>query len=435
MSRLATILTIITIIMSSCDKDSDELTTRSVFTFNVDSQLTADNGKAWVIVRKSDDGELIDFKSVAPGQTMSFETDKVIPNDKIDVAYLRTQTNVINAETDLYYNAVIYTQVPVGSEWTMDLFPQTPTYPDKVGTYSLYIGGMPSFTTFYDGPIYSTVLSDRYSALGGYSYSGAGSMSGNELDIRSNANAQIVSLDSEGSLKYLLLENLKDKDHISKNFADFKSFDKVVTVNLPKALRPYITVTGYEEIPPPRSDYFFNTEGYVLYGNLLGSDRPRTSSTLGFINKFPFYTVSFAADGFSYLSVGTAPAAINYVDASVLTITNESMESFSFNTSQSVLYHQSIYSYGTPPGISEREFVTLTYYSGPGAVKYHQPIPDELIAQFSIPIDKVKFSGAEFYITGRTYSEFLDGVKTYNGTTNDPTAPFERASISVPASN
>jgi hypothetical protein len=77
--------------------------------------------------------------------------------------------------------------------------------------------------------------------------------------------------------------------------------------------------------------------------------------------------------------------------------------------------------------------LSVTFHSGSeNDVHYYQPLPDELLSRFAVPMDKLHFYFAEFTIKGDSYEDYVKRNK--EGTSGAPlgaVAPFEIATVGL----
>jgi len=413
------------LVVSACKNDNDD-PSRSVFKVTMDSNVSIYNTQLWVILRDSENGELVDFKSIGPGLSLSFETNKQIPNDNLDVTFLSVDIQEVDGIIHNGYTAETYTAVQTGTEWTIKEPASGQSYTQS-GTYNLSVVDVPN--------VYSLGLGDKYGQA--TSWSSHQGFIGGKVTLRENASTQIISVDAGSGPKYTFIDNLINNSSVSLSYNDLKTFDKTVRFQLPKLMELNAYVAAHEAYPGP-TFYHYTSGGLPLYDNSFYSaffvngayDIKRQSVDLPFLDKFSIYHIDLGVNGFRHLSFGPAPSSIEYIDPSVVTISDKSLAGISYTSTMPVLRRMTAYSYNDAFGSGPvRSFVTLRYYAGLDNTVFHQPIPSELIAQFSIPIEKVTYSSSTFWLTGDIYADYLKRDKTYLGGAFAAKPPFAEVSI------
>ncbi|MEI9919315.1 MAG: hypothetical protein WDO14_11005 [Bacteroidota bacterium] len=418
-------------LLSSCNKDNDGPSSVTALTVTIEAGVDRAGNDDWFIVRNHATGEVIDYKNVKPGESVKFETNKTLDDNKIDVTWLAVDEYTVDgtAGKQRSCSAPTYLGIEAGGEIKLKAVPESTggsTQPTIVGHYKILISHLPTD--------YSISLSDKYGLLGDYGvaeYPGDYYLSGDNIDIRNDASTHMISVNTHsGDPKYLMLENLKDLDKVNKDYSDFKSFDKIVQFKLPDAYEIEAFVTGFDG---PVGGGSLSLSSYALTNSLpyLNNDSynaPRSSINLGFLNKFPNYVIELNANGFDYVSKGPAPTAINYTDPSVFSINDKSLTHFAASSSQSYLYRTVYYGYSEKNELGGNTYMSVSFISGAEGAAHYQPFPQELLTKFSINPDKIQYSEASFVIKGESFSDHVDYV-LFNG--NNPPAPYEKITLTV----
>src|SRR5262245_47719804 len=115
---LGCLILLLPILFAGCsddDEPSGPLEPRVVLTVKVDASfnanVTVDN---WMMITDID-GNLIDYKAFVAGDSLSFETAKATPSDKINITIAETSGN----STGRYHYLRSYLWIPIGQNWTI----------------------------------------------------------------------------------------------------------------------------------------------------------------------------------------------------------------------------------------------------------------------------------------------------------------------------
>lgn len=410
-------LVIVTLILAvSACKDDDNLP-RAIFTLTLTDDAYLYYRPAYVIIRDHETSEFLDTDSIAPDKTVTFETDKRIGDNKVDVIYY---TN-LQYDNNRYHDVNVYMGVDVGAEWTwsgpLNYSGQRPT----IGTYGVHINDLEVVNT---GP----VISDRYGFIKTYNpaidpYT--------QVSINDGEDKQLITINNGSApSQYHWLEGAEDGDQTDIEFSDMKTFTKYAQMNVPHPVDVRGHVVGYRDLPVSSNVYEFNqnTPGYILMNSAYPADE---AYKMWLLDELPYYNIYLVVDGFSYVSLGPPPTSIEYVDPSEFMITNKTGLEFAFTTSRDYL-HRAVYYEHTSSDNDIYENIQVTYHAAIGDNKPHyQPLTDDLMQRFDIPIDMIEFSSSEFFIEGPSYNDFIKSstIGRFN-IFHNPTLPFIQRSVS-----
>lgn len=402
----------------SCNDDGEEAPTIiTIFTANVDDDVVIpSDGDAWLIVRDSESGDLIDFKEVTPG-TIEFKTDKTI-NKGIDVTYFMTALVDEGDYTNKVYEAYIYTQMDVGSQWNVEMPADDAGQFNDIGGYELSVTGTPD--------AHSLGVSDKFGPQGSWTITGE---VGGFIPIRPGASTQLITIgEPEQDPKYTFIDDITSGSEVELNYSSFSNFDRIVKFQMPEEQGVGAYVTGYDTQPLSFAGLFhIGNNSFSLYNSgfqLAGSDGewaheiPVSSVNLGYLDRFPIYLTIVNAGDYSYRKLGGAPTSIEYFDPSDITITSKDMKTFSFTTSLPVVRKVVHYGYsdifGSAPVL---DLVRFHFHGGPGVTKLNQPLPPELVTQYSVPIEELKYNFTEFFLKGSSHTDIANRKKAAGGYT------------------
>lgn len=388
----------------SCKKEKDDPQGPTmVFKFTMDLKSSVDPTpkEEWVIVTKSGTGELIDYKMIAPGQSITIESNKLTNNDKIDVTTFIISSYTIGKQIRRVATADVFTGLDVRTEWKVDAASQPSSLPSNLRQFTLRIDQLPED--------YSMTLSDKYGLLNGFNFDGEGNLSAT-VNVHDGAETQIFSVyPGYGNPKYILFENVK-AGPIDRHYSDFNEFDKIVKVSLPQPMPVSASITAFDAGQIEGGGYeIFNNNFYSRSYHDYAYSRPMSSINLGFLNRFQTYIISLYTGRFWYYSIGAAPSSITYVDPSVFKITDRSFTNFAMSSSQPYVMREVAYSYLETNETGE--FSTMTYvFHETHDMKHYQTLPSEILQKYSIKLANLSFAGADVYVKSQSYADFLKGL-------------------------
>jgi hypothetical protein len=393
MKRIAIIVALL-ILLSSCDHD--EVKNRTIFKFTIDPVYELPAGQEnWIIVRDDNDGQLVDAMQINIGGTVTFESRKKFANNKLSVTFLQIQARSGQAR--------VYTEIPVGSEWTLGYteYPLNLPGGQYLGSYKLNINSIPSPFGF--------ALSDKFGAVSAIFAQTESTITASDVSIRTGAFFQLIT--SSTSLpKYKELSGINADTTINVDFNTFKDFDKVIKVAFAPAAAT-ARVWGYEKT------YTLDAQ-YVLFdNNRFGGVTPVVSElNLGFLNYLSNYKIDLTVGNFTYQSRGPAPTSIQVTPSDDFAITSSaSMLDYTVTSSKDYSYKTAEY-YSN----SESSYFVVRYYSKKDGSKHHEPLTQELMDKYLLKLDDFKFDGTHF-ILDDTYDDFID--RNYNPK-RDKTKPY-----------
>ena len=399
------------VIFSAC-KDDDVVSNRVIFKFSLKDPIY-DMGDRWIVLHDDESGEVIDSRLITKGEVAIFESTKKIAGDKMTVTYFRASDRGGSW-------AQVFAGVGVGSEWTSMDEGRNQSGSDShgvSGTYSLTINNAPT--------LYSFTIADKT----GTTLPNVKAVNDNGtiiLSPRFNTGLkQLVSIDPlDGKQKYAFIENIGQDENVVLDYNDFKEFDKYIEIDFPSY--SYIDVKAY-----PGLSKFYNT--YDLYYNNeygLWDNLEKQELNLGVLNEFPLYRITTYSGIVDYSYLGPAPSKIDYPNFGEFVVTDTGIDTYKIEAGSNFNHRHVNYRYNPPSGSSDRS-IQIEYY-GPQDSKLHDALSDEIIAKYSLKMDKLEYGRSDVTFGTQTYPKLLD---YYFADVYDPSEPFEITTISVREEN
>jgi len=185
-------LAFLVLVASACTDNHEVVFSRTIFSF---TPGVVAGEEAWIVLRDSETGDLIDSRQLTPYIPNTFESTKKIGGGKISVTYFRAIGGQFYSE--------VYTNVAVGSAWTTRGYKQSDVPRDFTGRYNLEVKGTPLLE--------SLAVSDKYGMTGD---AGSTDLLSGEVkmtvftDVSLDHQHLISTVTRTGAVKYLMLENV-----------------------------------------------------------------------------------------------------------------------------------------------------------------------------------------------------------------------------------
>jgi hypothetical protein len=374
--------------MTSCGRNDDE-PSRTLFTIEAgEGYGIADS--TYIILQNSE-RELIEYRQVKDGQTVTFNSSANIPGEKIDITIARIYPNSGGGQAFLWS----YLDVPIGQSWTLsdDEVAYGPSrQTEDRGSYTISLNNVQS--------TYARSISDKYYLL---PTQGLTAPLGIRAAIRSGGSRHLLSLDNGEQLKHQFIEDPKDGDSYTVDFTQMNDYDKIVEVSFSEPSLISCSVMGYETM----EDFRYIT-GFVLYNSVPASPR-RTSFKIGYLDGMAKYRTELLASAgkvaLSYDARGAAPQNITLPSANSIRMTDKTALAVNYTSDVPVEYRVS---YFISTGATSSSG-TQWYFFGPEGRAKQPGFPAELYEKYpSLGTDKIRHYSTTFYVKTWPYEQFLE---------------------------
>lgn len=385
---------------------SDEQTTKEiVFTLNINENLDTGTADNWIILH-NENGELLGFSNYESGDALIFDAEPSIITNKINITHLTYGPGLGNS---IDHKLTTYTKIDKGSIWNFN--PYNPEFiePEKfrgerTGDFDTTVFNFPISTDWH--------FSDSFGNLGGSSEGSGFTTSISLSTYEKSKEYLLLAIDTDGRLKYNLIVDPENNNNLNLNYEEFRSFDSFVNVTIPPNINYFSTVYGFED-----NQQYSSGGGFILNFKLFAFSNPRVSSTdpilLGYLDRFKKYKTElhYITNNYFYFykKYGSKPESIGVDENSTLTVLNESISNFSFQTNLNFNRRASSWR------ISEGQFgvdeirTTWTVESSNSDSILIGDIPDEILNEYpDIKIDNLNYSGTRVYLNFDSYTQFIE---------------------------
>lgn len=405
------ILLPIVLLLLGCNPSNETiLTNRKIFSLQVDSGYS--NAENWIILHTIE-GAIIDYRTFKNGDKLEFETEKAIPENKINVTILRN----LESTGSISHILQSFLAVDAGTNWILKEPATLPAPLPQIGNASIEISNVSDY--------YMYAFTNKLGNSGNSEWSGGTQILKVNPPLYVGASDYLVSIDPGFSNpKYKYFENLLDNDLIKLSLNDFQEYDSYLDVSFQPTKNIIVYVQGFE---PNRPTYFI---GYLLYQGIFPYDTDKTSLKIGYLNRFDRYLSTVSANymnsSYFYTKSGTKPTSISLPFSLTVNLSNTTFKNYSYSVNGEFIYRSSSYEIrdliSTP-----NKFVSWDVHSSSGK-KIVGDLPEELTAKFSaIQSDKLVHLSSSFFTKGHTYSDYINYI--LNRTSQDE--PFEQVGIRV----
>ncbi|HEY5751363.1 MAG TPA: hypothetical protein VIU12_35115 [Chryseolinea sp.] len=365
------------IFLFACKDDEDQKIPAPLLTVVVDESYTVD-GDNWIFVTDLT-GDVLDTKSYATGQTVTFSSTKDV--DKINVTIF--QGHDAGNLKELSFHT--YTNLDAGDSLKLSLTVTTPPT-SSPGEATIEI------SNYSDGD--NVPASLLFSNTYGWSNAATGGVADVLVTLPQSPADVLVSGYRSGAPVYSWVNALITDDIAEKDFAAFDAFPKQLKLDYPGVTSGYIV--GY--YAGKATPYYFNNSAQ-LDQTTFQTNTP----TLGYLEGFDRYqTYVFNqndAGTVSYYKTGSVNTSIA-IPAFTFSLTNGDIKNFSFNFSEAYTYFDAQWQYQ-----EDTNWVHWNIESEPGQISGVTSIPAEIRSLYP----QLDFSKLEYF--GCTFTKFLDGRK------------------------
>jgi hypothetical protein len=376
-SRTVLLFFVMSIFLFACKGDEEKKTALPLLTVIVDESYTVD-GDNWIFVTDLT-GDVLDTKSYATGQTVSFSSTNEA--DKINVTIFQGHDSGNLKELSFH----TYTNLDRGDSLKLSLTVTTPPT-SSAGEATIEL------SNYFDADNIpaSLLFSNTY----GWSSSATGGVADVVVTLPQSPADVLVSGYRSGVPVYGWVNALATDDIADEDFSTFSAFPKQLKLDYPGVTSGYIV--GY---------YAGNTTPYY-FSNSTQLDQTTFKSntpTLGYLDGFDHYqTYVFNQNDngtVSYYKTGSVNTSIA-IPAFTFSLTSPEIKTFAFNFSEAYTYYDAQWQYqeGT-------NWVHWNIESEPGQISGVTSIPTEIRSLYP----QLDFSKLEYF--GCTFTKFLDGRK------------------------
>jgi hypothetical protein len=372
------------VFLSGCHSDDDEPTgPQNILTVEVDA-LYGIAGDTWIFAT-DENGELLDAKPYAAGQTVSLSTSK--RSDKINVTFFRY--NKGDFGTDISFNTWVGVATGTTLHFVAPAVPSGDPNPQSVDA-TIKVSNYASNTA---------MLGISYGE--GYALSGS-LLSGNlEIDLSFyDAPADILLYGWRSDVPvYNWAMATKANDVVQRDFnTDFTPYPHQVKLNFEG--KNLATVSGYDA---KKSRMISLMDTYWL----SPSDHP----TIGYLDGYDFYQLwvmnSKPNGSTNYYQKGAIDFSFE-IPTYTFSLTNSDMQNFSFNFSHAYTYRSINWQY-----TNGTEYTWWTVNAASGQSVKGLSIPPEIAAKYpQLDMNKFTYSYISFNenLKGPSYLDFMPGV-------------------------
>jgi hypothetical protein len=375
-TRAFFLFSIASVFLFSCNGDDDKKTAVPLLTVVVDESYTVD-GDNWIFVTDLS-GDVLDTKSYATGQTITFNSTK--DADKINVTIF--QGHDAGNLKELSFRT--YTNLDRGDSLKLNLTISTP--PNAIGDATIEL------SNYGDGD--NVPASLLFSNTFGWSSSATGGVADVVVTLPQSPADVLVTGYRSGVPVYSWVNALATDDIAEKDFSTFDAFPRQFKLDYPGVSSGYV-VGFYAGNATP---YYFNNSS-----QLDQSAFKTNTPTLGYLEGFDHYqTYVFNQNDngtVNYYKTGSVNTSI-VIPAFTFSLTTPDIKNFSFNFSEDYTYFDAQWQYQ-----EDANWVHWNIESEPGQFSGVTSIPPEIRSLYP----QLDFSKLEYF--GCTFAKFLDGRK------------------------
>jgi len=389
MKRKITVLLSALLALLSCDDSNNETPAPAsvkIFTFHATADFVSSSSDNWIIIHNSA-GELIDYKPFESGETLVFETDKEITDNKLTITLF--DHHFANNTTHVY-DLKSYHGIDIEDEWTISK-PATssPTSKNVIGSFSFSLTG----EKLQDVNMTDKRTRSFFGMGGGSSYSGSS-------EIYDDSEGFLITALDNGHPRYKFLQDVKDQDHYNLNFQEMDEFDKTVTVPVPQYNRIFLLIEGREE------DQGYNDPSYLTAFTNGSKGSSIIATYLDRLSKYKTYLLLWYEEkDYYYFNQGTIPATISLPFDAEFSITNKTVSNFSYTHTQPFAYRTTSW---TLRDDANTEVFDWDVNAPDGDYKTGS-LPDELLRMYPyLKPENMVYITTSFTTSGQSYSELIE---------------------------
>jgi len=365
------------VFLFACGDDDDKKTVGPLFTVVVDESYTVD-GDNWIFVTDLS-GDVLDTKSYAPGQTITFSSTNEA--DKVNVTIF--QGHDTGNLKELSFRT--YTNLDRGDSLKLSVTVATPPT-SSPGEATIEIS---NYSDADNVP--STLL---FSNTQGWNNSATAGVLDAVVTLPKSPADVLVSGYRSGVPVYSWANALMADDIVEKDFTAFDAYPEQIKLDYPGVTSG--SIVGY--YPSNSTPYFFSNSSQ-LDQTTFKTNTP----TLGYLDGFDHYqTYVFNqndAGTVSYYKTGSVNTSIA-IPAFTFSLTNGDIKNFAFNFSEEYTYFDAQWQY-----LEDTNWIHWNIESEPGQFSGVTSIPTEIRSLYP----QLDFNKLEYF--GCTLIKFLDGRK------------------------
>jgi len=315
-------------------EDSEEPFTGPYFTLNVDTNFNTEQSDEWVIIHDSS-GNLLDFRAFENGETLVFESDT--PEDITNEIIITLFEFNIFGEGNKNHTITTYAEILRGSIW--NLKPIQSFNSDRgelITNATTIIENVPGsgFRGFS--------VSTKNGGLGG----GGGFLDNTFqalFNLWENDKKHLFSIaDTNNDKRFIFVEDFPSDGNLTLDYNNFSDFDEKIEIKPLSLDADYsIHIQGFEE-----NQEFGINEGYSIL-LIQNQNSQNASPELVYLDEFNEYITSFdvAMENYDYKfrQVGGKTASIDVPVNAALNVSDETIESFTFNSNTSFIGRESFW--------------------------------------------------------------------------------------------
>lgn len=386
-------------------EEEEETTPETYFELNVAIGYHASIFKEGYVVIHNSNGDLLNFMEYGDGSQLKFEaTEAMVVTDKLTI------TQVVHSELgggDDFYSIFTFPEITKGTVWNLERGEST-FNPD--GEFKVRINDVPGWK------FYTVSNKDGHGPSGSSYYKWLNNPEDAEPFIDSSPdwfpeNDFLVSLiDGNQEMKYVDLSNVAQNDSIVLKSEDFQEYDNYLTIDMPDYERFGAKVQGFD-----------SNQDFSQFGGLRVSssvdyayDDKTSEIVLGYLSRFSKFrtSINIEEEGYEYSksSYGERPSSIIIPEKGTMTISNDDLYNFSFDTNLSFVRQLSTWAIPFSVNLSgANNSTTWRVYSGQEIEPTVYALPDEIIARYTnINLESLKHKGTELFIQGDSYQDFME---------------------------
>jgi hypothetical protein len=368
------------VFLFSCNDDEGKKTAGPLLTVVVDESYTVD-GDNWIFVTDLS-GEVLDTKSYATGQTVTFSATNEA--DKINVTIF--QGHDAGNLKELSFRT--YTNLDRGDSLKLSLTATTPPT-SSPGEATIEISNYSDADNVPSSLLFSNTQ--------GWSNSATAGVLDAVVTLPQSPADVLVSGYRSGVPVYSWVSALMTDDVVQRDFAAFDAYPKQIKLDYP-GLTSGSIVGYYAGSPTP----YFLSNSSQLDLTTFKTNAP----TLGYLEGFDHYQTYVLnqndAGSVSYYKTGSVNTSIA-IPAFTFSLTNGDIKNFSFNFSEEYTYFDAQWQYQ-----EDTNWIHWNIESEPGQFSGVTSIPAEIRSLYP----QLDFSKLEYF--GCTLIKFLDGRKYHD---------------------
>jgi len=368
-----------------CHKDDDVTGPHTILTLQVDAGYTLDTEDNWIFAT-DDNGEVLDVKPYAGGETVTLVSDKA--GDKINVTFFVHHEAASKSSTFSTYAHI--------SSGTVLHFikPKAASHESLPGTATFMISNF-------------NYLLSSVEFSNGDSYGASTTITSSEMDSEVSyygiPSDFLLSGYRAGVPVFNWAKGVKDGDVIKRDFqADFVAFPHQRKLDFEGTNSA--TLFG-----ATANANFLVLNTYQLAGTAYATDQP----VIGYIDDFVSYdlivTNTKANGSVMYLNNGAIDLSFT-MPTFAFSLNNNSLQNLSFNLSEDYTYYYSGWAY-----TQDSENIRWNVTAPTGVTLKGLSIPQEIATKYSqIDVSKFKHSSINFtkIVEGASYPAGMPGVTT-----------------------